>query len=160
MALTGKTIGDVVDIFCSRCRLNLDASVAALADGKVVKVTCRTCNNEVKYRPARDEDAWKKKQLEKVMRMRENRFAGKPKSEMSGPNPLRKMWDDLTDKVDSRRARVYDPTRTYEVEEALLHKQYGMGIIERVDQDGEMNVLFRDGFRALPSQQEPEEPDY
>lgn len=43
-------LGDYVDDYCSRCKRTTDHSVAALADDQPVKVLCRTCNNEHKYR--------------------------------------------------------------------------------------------------------------
>lgn len=155
MSLVGKQIGDIVDIYCTRCRLNLDGSVSALVSGEVVKVTCRTCHNEVKYRPSVDLQQRKQKALERLMRQRSKKFAGLPASEIKGPNPLRQIWDELTDKVDARSARVYDPTRTYELEEAILHKKHGMGIVHDVFADGTINVLFRNGFVELT----PPEPE-
>lgn len=159
MAMTGKRIGDILEVWCSRCRLNLDASVAALVSGEVVKVTCRTCGNEVKYQPPQDMRERKQKALERLMRAREKKRAGLPVSAMTGPSALRKLWDELTDKVDARDARVYEAARTYEPEDALLHKQFGMGIVHEVQGDGLLRVLFRDGFRELPSGQEPPEDD-
>ena len=142
-------IGDVVGIYCSRCRLNLDASVGAVDGATILKVTCRTCDNEVKFKPPVNMADRKQKALEKLMKQRQKKLAGKPVEEMAGPNPLRQMWDDLTDKVDARRARVWDPKREYVAEQAILHKKYGMGIVETVYGDGRLNVLFREGFEVL-----------
>lgn len=166
MGISGLQIGDILGVFCSRCSLNLDASVSAFVDGKVVKVTCRTCGNEVKYRPPRDEKAHKKKQLDRLMRRHESKLAERgqikteqPAARSGGGNELRALWDELTDKVDARYARVYDETRTYIVEDALLHKQLGMGIVHAIHADGEMQVLFRTGFHPLPSGVAPDEDD-
>ena len=39
-------LGDVIEIRCRFCRLNLDANVSALGpDGGIVKVQCRTCRH-------------------------------------------------------------------------------------------------------------------
>ncbi len=43
-------LGDYIDDYCSRCKRTTDHSVAALADDQPVKVLCRTCSNEHKYR--------------------------------------------------------------------------------------------------------------
>ncbi len=45
-------LGDVIDDYCPRCRLLLNHDVASLADGRVGKVTCRTCYNTHDYRNA------------------------------------------------------------------------------------------------------------
>lgn len=150
-------IGDIIDIYCPRCRLNLDGSVAAVDGATVLKVTCRTCGNESKYKPAVDMEAKKKKQLERLMKMRDKKMRGPEVSAPVQTNALRALWDELTDKVDARYAKVYDPSRTYKAEDAILHKQHGMGIVHDVHGDGEMNVLFRTGFHRIPSGVEPEE---
>jgi len=43
-------VGDYIDDYCSRCKLTTDHSVAAMAGDEPVKVICRTCNTEHKYR--------------------------------------------------------------------------------------------------------------
>jgi ribosomal protein L44E len=43
-------IGDYVEDYCSRCKRTADHSVTAIVDDQPVKVLCRTCNNEHKYR--------------------------------------------------------------------------------------------------------------
>jgi hypothetical protein len=52
--MTDRTLrlGDVLDDYCPRCRLLMNHDVATLADGKVIKVTCRTCHNTHDYRNA------------------------------------------------------------------------------------------------------------
>lgn len=43
-------LGDYIDDHCSRCKRTTDHSVMAMAGDEVVKVVCRTCNSEHKYR--------------------------------------------------------------------------------------------------------------
>ena len=43
-------IGDYVEDYCSRCKRTADHSVTAMVDDQPVKVLCRTCSNEHKYR--------------------------------------------------------------------------------------------------------------
>jgi hypothetical protein len=45
-------LGDVVDDYCPRCRLLLNHDVAALMNGAIAKVTCRTCFTTHDYRNA------------------------------------------------------------------------------------------------------------
>ncbi len=46
-------LGDVIDDYCSRCRLLTNHSVVSQLDGIVKKVRCRTCNHEHDYRHGR-----------------------------------------------------------------------------------------------------------
>lgn len=43
-------LGDVLDDYCTRCRLLTDHSVVAIVEDAVKKVRCRTCNHEHDYR--------------------------------------------------------------------------------------------------------------
>ena len=43
-------LGDYIDDHCSRCKRSTDHSVVAMAGDEVLKVLCRTCNYEHKYR--------------------------------------------------------------------------------------------------------------
>lgn len=43
-------LGDYIDDHCSRCKRTTDHSVVAIVGEEVVKVMCRTCNSEHKYR--------------------------------------------------------------------------------------------------------------
>ena len=43
-------LGDTIDDHCSRCKRTTDHSIVAMAGDEVLKVVCRTCNAEHKYR--------------------------------------------------------------------------------------------------------------
>lgn len=43
-------LGDYIDDHCSRCKRTTDHAVVAMNGEEVLKVRCRTCNNEHKYR--------------------------------------------------------------------------------------------------------------
>jgi ribosomal protein L44E len=43
-------LGDDIDDYCSRCKRTTDHSVVSMMGEEVLKVRCRTCNNEHKYR--------------------------------------------------------------------------------------------------------------
>ncbi|HYE25917.1 MAG TPA: hypothetical protein VEG32_12040 [Clostridia bacterium] len=43
-------IGDYIDDHCSRCKRSTDHTIAAMNGEEVVKVVCRTCSSEHKYR--------------------------------------------------------------------------------------------------------------
>jgi len=46
-------LGDTIDDYCSRCKRSMDHSIVAMAGEEVVKVLCRTCNSDHKYRKNR-----------------------------------------------------------------------------------------------------------
>ena len=43
-------LGDMVDDHCSHCKRTTDHAIVAMTDNDVMKVVCRTCKAEHKYR--------------------------------------------------------------------------------------------------------------
>ena len=43
-------LGDIIADYCSRCKRTTDHAIVAMTGDDVVKVVCRTCNSEHKYR--------------------------------------------------------------------------------------------------------------
>jgi hypothetical protein len=43
-------LGDIIDDYCSKCKLITNHSVVSMVDGTAAKVQCRTCYYEHKYR--------------------------------------------------------------------------------------------------------------
>ena len=43
-------LGDIIDDYCTRCRLPTNHSVVAMVSEEVKKVRCRTCQHEHDYR--------------------------------------------------------------------------------------------------------------
>lgn len=43
-------LGDIIDDYCSKCKLITNHSVVSIVNGEAAKVQCRTCYYEHKYR--------------------------------------------------------------------------------------------------------------
>jgi len=46
-------LGDEIEDHCSRCKRSMDHSIVAMMGEEILKVRCRTCNHEHKYRKNR-----------------------------------------------------------------------------------------------------------
>jgi hypothetical protein len=161
-------LGQDIEIHCRYCRLNLDGVVAALGpDGELQKVQCRTCRHFQAYKPPADLAAARAKLVAKAMRIAERHTSGqggtKPAarkapvgSDLSPEAVLRQMWDDATKDSSPMKMKVYDRHRTYKVDDLVAHKAHGLGQVREVG-DGEMVVLFREGFVRLEIDQPREE---
>jgi hypothetical protein len=68
---------------------------------------------------------------------------------------LKTRWRAVTDGVPSRAGRPHRETDCYREGEILLHTRFGMGLVEAVDEDGTLTVLFRAGYETLPSTAAP-----
>jgi hypothetical protein len=43
-------LGDMIDDYCSRCRLLMNHYIVSIVESEVRKVRCQTCGNEHNYR--------------------------------------------------------------------------------------------------------------
>ena len=154
---SNPSLGDIVDAHCSSCRLNLDCNVAAVHEGAIQQVQCRTCGNFVAYKPPVDMAARKEAQLRKLMKMQEKKRKGAPSSGASASKDsvASVRWKELTDPVLSWQARPWDRHRSFKTGDFILHKTHGMGHVESADEEA-IIVLFREGLETL-SHNEPRE---
>jgi len=147
-ALIGE-IGEIVDIFCGKCRLNLDGSVTALGKGnQVVQVTCRTCDEVQKFRPPMPDEEQRQRLLKKAFAIRDRRRqqAASNQEDMGraySTSDVMARWREATEGADSR-APIYRDTEVYDVGDFLIHNRHGLGVVQEVLHGGAALVLFRE----------------
>ncbi len=180
--------GDIVNAYCSHCKVNGEAVVAAAVGDEVVTVTCKTCGTSQRYLAEQLERGGAEGKLPKrrvidVAPRRHNKQRSRsrrvvsttgraipdvplpgarptPPAKPTTPAPRRDealfaRWDEATDQVDARYARPHREHEAYDPGEAILHKIHGMGIVDSVAEDGDVKVLFKDGFVELPAVPRP-----
>lgn len=59
------------------------------------------------------------------------------------------QWREKTANLGPRDGKVYHADRTYDIGDVLLHKRFGMGIVETVIHEHAIMVLFRDGQQVI-----------
>jgi len=66
-------------------------------------------------------------------------------------SPERARWNELTEGVLSIHGAPFDPTRSWKEGDILLHKQFGMGVVEASEElePTQVRAIFRDGFQVL-----------
>ena len=118
-------VGDAVEFYCKRCRLNLNGNVASMEHGKPKTVTCRTCRSTVVYAREKTQEEMRAKKMKEVMRIREKR---RPKyadmserTDAASSTAVTKRWRAATAEVDARYAGRYDRLKAYDVEDILIH---------------------------------------
>lgn len=72
-------LGDNIDDHCSRCKRTTDHGIVAMAGDEVVKVLCRTCSFEHKYRGNRTgkKEMTAEEAFQKVLASVTNQMGGK-----------------------------------------------------------------------------------
>lgn len=94
-------LGDMVDDYCIRCRLLLNHDIASLYEGKVAKVTCRTCFTTHDYRHGEvpPKRSAKKKETVKLMEQVLASMAPPPPAapppEAPPPRKRRDLWAEV-----------------------------------------------------------------
>ncbi len=66
-------------------------------------------------------------------------------------SPERARWNELTEGVLSIHGAPFDPTRMWKEGDILLHKQFGMGVVEASEdlEPAQILAIFRDGQQVL-----------
>jgi hypothetical protein len=116
-------LGQQVDVYCGRCKVERYHTVAALGEGgRIERVVCGYCQSSRKYRdPA----------------------FSTPRRASSGGAPRRSR--EVDERPDpNAAARPYTPEASYEKGEVVLHARYGRGKVTDVRGD-RIDVKFVDG---------------
>lgn len=69
-------VGDEIDGFCPRCRLNTYQNIAATDGRTVLAATCRTCRNTFPWKAEVSPEDIRAKQMEKLQRLQRSRTGG------------------------------------------------------------------------------------
>ncbi len=147
-ALIGD-IGEIIEMYCGTCRLNLDGSVTAVDNGsRVVQVTCRTCDNVQKFRPPMPDEVKRQKLLKKAFAIRDRRQAASVELQAElrtahSTNDVMARWRAATEGA-GPRTPIYRDTEVYEVGDQLIHNKHGLGVVQEVLHETAVLVLFRE----------------
>jgi len=164
MADRAWALGDHIDIWCRYCRLNLNGVVAAIVDGKVVKVQCRTCRHFQDYKEPVPDSVRREKLLKRAMRIAQQRNHGPSRVEreaasrqsLSPEAVAQRMWQEATRDAHPLKTKVYDEHRRFAVGDLVSDKALGLGVVQEAE-DESVTILFRDGFHKLPHNRQREE---
>jgi len=176
MPSSSTKVGDIVDAYCRRCKLVLDATVAAMVDDAIISVVCRTCGERQRHKPEKPTASTRGRRVVEVRSSRPSRPRSRrdtparplphsdplPEAEARRSGQRKKRvtdkvedaqflrWFKATNGVHSRYARPHRAEESYAEADLVLHKVHGMGIVEAVDpSSGAIKVLFREGLVTL-----------
>ncbi|MEC8050684.1 MAG: hypothetical protein VX210_07805 [Myxococcota bacterium] len=131
--------GHDIDTYCSRCKLDLAHVIIALSAGQPVRVLCKTCNSEHAFRKPKRKTTGVTKR------------AASKKSTTSAPQgPLStEAYHQMLSGRDLSRSRRYTIKETFEVDDVLDHKKFGIGLVTKMLGDQKIEVTFREGAKIL-----------
>ncbi len=123
--------GDPIEARCTKCRKNTDHLIITIDDESPVKVQCKTCNRQHKYRPPTQP---KKPGVRLALQNKEAE---------------RKEWELLRPKMNSSNASDYSMTAPYKIKALINHPLFGLGQVQRVLGSQKVAVLFEDGLKTM-----------
>ncbi|MBN2010634.1 hypothetical protein JW960_14910 [candidate division KSB1 bacterium] len=133
-----KAIGQEIEAYCGKCKNETIHLITAMQGAQIDKVMCKICMSYHKFRAG----------TSAVPVIRKQKTVSKP-TKGSSMKTRRTKTAKLLEAADIDSAINYKMSSTYEVDEAINHKTFGLGIVKDVVDDQKINVLFEDGERLL-----------
>jgi hypothetical protein len=137
--------GSEVDAYCTKCKLDLNHRIIAMAGSIPKRVECLTCRGHHNYRRPRDRDS------EPAPRR------GRGEAAAEGQTPPRS-----TRKADPKKAwekailgrspddfTAYAVSGSFAVGQLIRHSKFGEGVVSELIEGGKVSVLFEQGPKTL-----------
>ena len=166
--MSSLTPGQRVEARCTRCRDITGHVIIAVVDGHVHKVECCACGSIHKYYPVSSKQSEVKnvpvrvesgKDRSKVVKEKE-KAAPKPKQEKPKmptraeqqnarvQAELERQWEDAIAKNPSKPIS-YVMSGRFALGALVDHSSFGLGMVLSLTPPDKMEVLFREGIKAL-----------
>jgi hypothetical protein len=158
-------VGRDCDAWCAKCKRETTHTIAAMVGIEVVKVHCKTCGADHKYKSAREvvQTAKAAASEEAVDASGETpRKAAKPARPRAASGGVKRaealalaqarhlkvQWTKAIGDLDRGRAVPYAASMTVAPGQLVDHKTFGCGVVDAV-LEGKSRFLFEDGYRTL-----------
>ncbi len=131
--------GHDIDTYCSRCKLDLAHVIIAVSAGTPVRVVCKTCRSEHAFRKPKRKTTGVTK-----------RATAKKAASTAPQGPLStEAYHQMLSGRDLARSRRYTIRETFEVDDIVDHKKFGIGLVTKMLGDQKIEVTFREGAKVL-----------
>ena len=132
--MTDVDVGQDIDSYCNKCKRVLAHVIIAMTDVKPGRVECKTCNGAHAYKAT----APKKRGAATAETKKINALLVEYKKAMAGK--------------DISQARRYKTSESFEPDDIMDHKKFGVALVSRVLVDSKIEVVFNDGTKVLVHQ--------
>ncbi len=141
IGLQSIRVGGEVDSFCTRCNMNLAATILAMVGTKIVRVRCNTCGSDRTFRGVQP--------LEK----KAPSLARSKAPSTASPRTPRAVtvvlgFDEQLKGKDISRAKKYSPKDSYKVDDVINHPSFGLGFVTAVRSD-KVDIAFKSFEKTL-----------
>jgi hypothetical protein len=138
-----KAIGQEIETYCGKCKIDTIHLITAMKVSQIDKVMCKTCMSYHKFRAGIEKPAAVRKPKTESKTTAIKQIKGTPMK------TRRTKTAKLLETANIESAVLYKMSSTYEVDEAINHNKFGLGIVKDVIDEQKITVLFEDGERIL-----------
>lgn len=138
------TAGTEIDGYCTKCKLDLNHRIVAMAEGKPARAECLTCHTQHNYYKPKTAAAAK---TPKVKRVRDPKAT--PRTTAKTVLGLRLHWEKT---IQGRNARDFTPyaiATAFSLGELVSHTKFGEGFVTEITDVRKVTVLFEGGSKLL-----------
>ncbi len=129
-------LGEHAVSYCTKCKLELGHTIIALTGNKIARVKCRTCNSEHNHKDKSKKRVTAKKSTSSVKKT-------------ASANDREAQW--VLAMTNAQGSDIpYDMAREFRVNEPVLHKTFGRGLVLIVSEK-KVTIIFKDKERILVS---------
>jgi hypothetical protein len=150
-----KTGGEI-DAYCTKCRLDLTHRIIAMVGDVVKKVECKTCNSHHLYRRPKTEREAAHARLEKRAEARKvagtgggGTKAARAERAERAEREMVSTWEHAIAGQPTTAFKPYRITLNLGVGELIRHSKFGDGVVQKVLDQGKVEILFKDGPRTM-----------
>ncbi len=123
--------GENTVCYCTKCKMDLNHTIMAMIEDKIVRVKCRTCGSEHNYRDRSKKKVTAKKGLKRATPVKS----------------VERRWDEAMSKAKGPDI-PYDISGSYRKGDIVLHLTFGRGVVLEVAEK-KMTLIFKDKERVL-----------
>ena len=129
---TNYAVGENVESWCTKCKLELGHTIVALVEDLPKKVRCNTCNGLHMYRtkPA-------------------SRTAKGPSRKRKTPEDIYNEHIALVTNGDMSNTKKYSMSGNFAKDELVDHPKFGTGIVMSIINTNKIELLFKEGPKLL-----------
>lgn len=161
------SVGSIVESICGKCNDVMGHTIMAMVGNEIVKVECRVCKSQHRYRPparaatgGRSTLTMKKgRDGEPVSRQSAMTQASRPvapksaarrsSAAMAAATASLQAWQDAMRKHEGETPRPYAMAEKFAVGEFLSHSAFGPGAVTALIPPDKIDVLFETGTKRL-----------
>ena len=133
-------IGNEIEGYCGKCKTDTFHIITAVDDNKIEKVMCKVCMSYHKYKKPMDSS------IEPLIKKAKAKKTSVPKTKK---RTRRDKWTRLLEGLDTNSAIEYKMDKEYELETAIHHSIFGIGVVKNIIDSRKIGVLFHDGEKIL-----------